>query len=230
MVCAASFTSASVRGLLANLVHAEYALTDVLRVFPAVFEDVPQQAVDERRIGTWPQTHILICMGRGSRETRIDDDHLGAVLLTLEDMQQGHRMRFGRVGADEEHRLAVVHVVVGVGHRAVAPGVGYAGNGGGVANARLVIDVIGTPHRSEFPEQVSLLIAEFCRAHPHRAVGTGLLAHGEQLPTDVIERLVPSDALPLAAHQFHRVFQSLFAMTVLAQRSALGTVRAPVER
>jgi hypothetical protein len=40
---------------------------------------------------------------------------------------------------------------------------------------------------------------------------------------------VPADALVLAVHQLHRVAQAEFAVAVLAQRGALGAVRAQVD-
>ena len=50
------------------------------------------------------------------------------------------RMRLGRVAAHDDHGLGVADVVVGVGLRAVAPGVGDARDRGRVADARLMVD------------------------------------------------------------------------------------------
>src|SRR5215472_16624841 len=50
----------------------------------------------------------------------------------------------GCASADHDG-LGVADVVVAVGHRAVAPGVGHAGDGGGVTDARLVIRIVGPP-------------------------------------------------------------------------------------
>ena len=44
-------------------------------------------------------------------------------------------------------RLGVADVVEAVGHRAVAPGIGHAGDGRRMADARLVVGVVGAPER-----------------------------------------------------------------------------------
>ena len=104
-------------------------------------------------------------------EARIHHDHLGAVFLGVQDVQQGHQVRLGRVRADEQHRLGVLHVVVGVRHRAVTPGVRHARHGGGVADARLVVAVVGAPEGDELAQQVGLLVVVFRRSDPYTASG-----------------------------------------------------------
>ena len=59
------------------------------------------------------------------------------------------RMRFTGVRANEQDRLAVMHVVERVGHRPVTPGVRHARHGGGVADTRLVVGIVGAPQRSK---------------------------------------------------------------------------------
>ena len=70
--------------------------------------------------------------------------------------------------ADQEDRPAVELRIsfIAVRHRAVAPGVGYAGDGRRVTDARLVVAVVGAPERVELPEQVSLLVAVFGGPQP----------------------------------------------------------------
>jgi hypothetical protein len=99
-------------------------------------------------------------MRRGACESRIHHDHLGTVFLATQDMLHGHRMCLGGVAADEEHGLGIVHVVIGIGHGAVAPGIRHTGHCRGVADTRLVIYVVGAPQSCELAEQVGLLIAE----------------------------------------------------------------------
>ena len=50
-------------------------------------------------------------------------------------------------------------VIHGVGHRTITPGISYPGDRRGMADARLVVDVIGAPHTCHLAEQISLLIA-----------------------------------------------------------------------
>ncbi len=165
-----------------------------------------------------------------AREPRIDDDQrrLGALVGT-EHVQQRHRMRLGGIAADDEHRLAVVHVVVGVGHRAVAPGVGYARDGGRVADPRLVVAVVGAPHGVELAEQIRLLVVVLGRAEPVHRVGTGLLADLEELVADLVDGLLPRNALPLAVLELGRILQTALAVPGVSHRGALGAVAAEAE-
>src|SRR5204863_9874418 len=59
-----------------------------------------------------------------------------------------------------------------------------------------------------------------------------LLANIEQLLGDLVVRLVPGHALPFAARKLHRVLEPMRVVqdAVLADRRALGAVRAKVER
>ena len=94
------------------------------------------------------EADILGGVRGGAREARIADDHRRVVLLLgLEQVLQRHGMRLGGVAADEEHRLRLHDVVVGVRHGAVAPRVRDARDRGGVADARLVVAVVGAPER-----------------------------------------------------------------------------------
>src|SRR5262249_499152 len=116
---------------LADVVHSVDALFDELLVFPAVLEDVPEHAVDHGNVRAGADAHIFGGMGGGARHARIDHDHVGALeLLALQHVLQRHRVRFGGITAHDHDGLGIADVGVAVGHRAVAPGVGYAGDGG----------------------------------------------------------------------------------------------------
>src|SRR5437773_785722 len=79
----------------------------------------------------------------------------------MHQMLQRHRMRLGRIAAPDDLRLGVADVVEAVGHRAVAPGVGHAGDGCRMADSRLVIGVVGAPEGTELAEQVGAFVGEF---------------------------------------------------------------------
>jgi hypothetical protein len=71
-----------------------------------------------------------------ARHARVDDDEVPSVeLLAFEQVLQRHRMRLGRIATHDEHGLGVTDVVEAVGHRAVAPGIGQAGDRRRVADA-----------------------------------------------------------------------------------------------
>ena len=116
-------------------------------------------------------------MRGGAGEARVADNQRRVVFfLGFEKMQQRHRVRFRRVTTDQEDRFRVVDIVVRIGHRTVAPGVGYAGNRGRMADPGLVINVVGAPVGSEFAEKVGLLIVELCASQPIDRIRTAFLA------------------------------------------------------
>src|SRR4051812_35089692 len=99
-----------------------------------------------------------------------------------------------------------------------------------MADTRLVIGVVGAPERSELAEQVRALVRHLGGAEPIDRVGSGFLAYGGELLADALHRIVPGDALPLTVGQLHRIFEPAVAGHQLAHRSALGAVRATIDR
>src|SRR5262249_56527367 len=111
-----------------------------------------------------------------------------------------------------------------------APGIGYAGDRGRMADARLVVDVVGAPERRELAVEVGPLVREFGGAKPVDCIRPGLLADGHELGADLVDRLVPAHLRPLPIDELRRVFQATVAVHELAHGSALGAMRAAVER
>ena len=215
---------------LADIVHAVNALGDEFLVLPAVLENVPEHAPDDGDVRARPDADILGGVRGGARHPRIDHDHVGAVeLFAFEHMLQRHRMRFRRIAAHDDHGLGVADVVVAVRHCAVAPGIGYAGDRGRMADARLVVGIVRPPERGELAIEIGAFVGELRRAQPVDRIGTRLLADGHQLVADLVDRRIPGDALPLSADHLHRVAQAAIAMHQLACRRALGAMRAAVD-
>ena len=224
------FIRRPLRHLGTDIVHAVDTLLDELLVFPAVLEDVPEHAPDHRHIGAWTDTHVEISMRGGTGETRIDHNQRRIVAFRgMEDMLQGDRMCLGRVAADDQDRLAVVNIIVGIGHGTIAPGVGDTGYRGGMTDACLVVHVVGSPQGSKLAEQVGLFVVVFGRTQPVDGIRAGLLANGQHLVAELVNGLLPGHPGPLAIHQLGRIFQTAFAVTVLAYRGALGTVCTTIE-
>jgi hypothetical protein len=215
--------------LFAHLLHAEDAVVDVLLVFPAILEDVVQDAEQEGDVRARADPHVFVGLGRGAGEARIDHDHLAPVLLGMEHVQHADRMRLGGVGADVHRHLGAAHVVVRIGHGAVAPCVRHARDGRRMADARLVVAVVAAPEAHELAHQVRLLVAVLGGADPVDRIGSAGLAQVLQLGGDLVERRVPADALVLAVDQLHRIAQPVLAVAVLAQRGALGAMRTEVD-
>ena len=170
-------------------------------------------------------------MRSGTGKARIDHDQRRVVtLLSAHQVDEGNRMRLRRIAANNQHRLTVMYIVVRVGHRTVAPGIGHAGYRGGVTNSRLVVTVVRTPQGVELTEQVRLLVIEFGRPQPVNRIGAGLLSDLKHLVADLVDRIVPAHPHPLAANQFGGVFQATFAMSMLSHRCALSAVGTQIKR
>ena len=75
-------------------------------------------------------------------------------------------MGLRRIAAHDDMRLGIADVVEAVGHRAVAPGIGYAGDGRRMADARLMVGVVGAPERAELAEQIGAFVGHLGRAEP----------------------------------------------------------------
>src|SRR3546814_5830598 len=98
-------------------------------------------------------------MGRRAGKSRIDDDEVCLVeLLALEQLLQGDGMSLRGITAHYDQRLGVADVIERVSHRAVAPGIGYAGHGRRMADACLVILVVGAPEGGELAEEIGAFV------------------------------------------------------------------------
>ena len=197
---------------LARIFKAVHALPDELLVLPAVLDDVPHDSVQHRNVGAGPDAHIFGGMRRGARQSRIDHDdvrlvHLGA----FEQVLQRHRMGLGRVAAHDHLRLRIADVGVAVRHRAVAPGIGHARDGSRMADARLMVRVVGAPEGAHFAEQIRTFVRHLGRTEPVNRVAARLLADRHELVADLIDGNVPRHALPLPAGELHRIFQAALA-------------------
>ena len=214
-----------------DLIHAPDAGADEFLVFPAILENVPQDAPDQGNVRTGTEAYIFVSMGRCPGKARVAHDQRRIVLLfRAQNMQQRNGMRLGRVATDDEDRAAVVDVVIAVRHRTVAPGVCNTGHRGRVTDTRLVIHVVRAPVGGELAEEVGLFVVVLGRSQPVHAVRAAFVPDLHHAVADLIDRLFPADALPLATLFFHRVLEAAFAMGVLAHSGPFGAVGTEVER
>ena len=159
---ALNFLGIPLLDFLERVVHAVDTLLDELFVFPSILEHVPEQSPDHRDVGAWAQADVLGRVRGGTGEPRIDHDVIRPVqLLAFEEVLQRHRMRLRGIAAHDDHGLGVADVVVAVGHRAVAPGIGHARDGGRMADTRLVVDVVRSPERRQLAIEIGALVGEF---------------------------------------------------------------------
>ena len=210
-------------------VHAIHTVVDVLLVFPSIFEDVIQDAEQERNVGARANAHVFVGSCRCACEAWIDHDHLAAIFFGMQHVQHADRVCFGSVGANVHGALAVLHVVVRIGHGAVAPCIGHTGNGGGVANTRLVIGVVGAPEADKLAHEIRLFVVVLGGTNEVNAVRAAGFAQVGHALADFFEGHVPADALVFAVDQLHGVTQAVFAVAVFAQCCTFGAVRAQVD-
>src|SRR5260370_2739607 len=99
-----------------------------------------------------------------------------------------------------------------------------------MAGARLVIGFVGALESSELAEQIGALVGHFRGAPPVDRIRSGFLADLQDLVADLLDRLVPRDAGPLAVDELERIFEPAVGMHEFAHRCALGAMRAAIER
>src|SRR4029450_3277761 len=99
-----------------------------------------------------------------------------------------------------------------------------------MANARLVIGIIGSPIRREFAIEIGALVGELGRPRPVDRLRARLGANFVQLVADLVDGGIPGNPGPLPVHEFHRIAQTAIAVHQLARRGALGTMRTAIDR
>src|SRR5258707_1849826 len=139
-------------------------------------------------------------------------------------------MCLGRIAAHDDLGLGIANIIEAVGHRAVAPSVGYARNRRRMADTRLMVGVVGAPERAEFAEQIGAFIGHLGRPEPVDGIAARLFANLQQLVADLVDRGVPGDARPLPVDELHGIAKSPVAVHELTHRSTLRTMRAAIDR
>ena len=120
-------------------------------------------------------------------------------------------------------------IIVAISHGAVAPGIGDAGNGGGVADSGLVVDIVGAPEGRELAEQIGLLVRMLGRAEPIDRIRARILADRLQAVADLVNGVVPTHPLPRTTFELHWIFQATLTNGVLAHAGAFCAIGAKIE-
>ena len=131
-------------------------------------------------------------------------------------------MGLGRIAAPDDLRLRIADVVEAIGHCAIAPGIGYAGDRRRMADARLVVGIVSSPERADLAKEIGAFIGEFRRSEPINRIRPGFFADRDQLVADLVNRLVPADPGPLAADELQRVFEPPLAGDEFAHGAPLA--------
>src|SRR5260370_18726326 len=88
-----------------------------------------------------------------------------------------------------------------------------------------MVGVVGAPERRELAVEIGPFVGELGGPEPIHGVRPRLLADSEKLGADLVDRLVPAHAGPLAVDELHRIFQAPVAVHELAPRGTLGRMR-----
>src|SRR5215475_2607265 len=99
-----------------------------------------------------------------------------------------------------------------------------------MANARLVIGIVGSPVRRKFTIEVRTFVCELRRPQPIHRFRTRFRADFLQLVADLVDGGVPGNPGPLTVLQFQGIAQTAIAVHQLARRGALGTMRTAIDR
>ena len=104
-------------------------------------QHVVDQRAEEHDVGPGAHRHEQVGDRAGPGEPRVDVDDRGAALLGLHDPLEPHRVALGHVRALDQDAVSVLQVLLEGGRAAAAKRGPQTGDGGGVSNPRLVLDL-----------------------------------------------------------------------------------------
>ncbi len=107
-----------------------------------------------------PDRHVLVGQGAGPGEPRVDVDDLGAARLGLHHPLEPDRVALGHVRALDEDAVGVRQVLLEGGRAAAAEASPQTGDGGGVSNTGLVLDLDRAQRGEQLLDQVVLFVVQ----------------------------------------------------------------------
>ncbi len=161
-------------------------------VVPEVFlaaEHVVDQAAKERDVGSDPDRHVQVGERAGPGEPRVYVDQCRAAGLGLHDPLEPDRMALGHIRALDDDAVGVLHVLLEVSGPAAPKASPQTGNGGGVSNTGLILDLDRAQRREQLLDQVVFLIVQ---GGPAQAARTPASAgSGPRPPPTASQRAAP---------------------------------------
>ena len=158
--------------LVADDVRRVGVADDVLAEVQLVLQDVVDDPAEERDVAAHPDRDVLVRHGARPGEPRVDVDDPRAALLRLHHPLEAHRVGLGHVGALDDDAVGLSQVLLEPGGAATSEAGPQTGDGGGVSNTRLVLDLDGAHRGEELLDEVVLLVVQRRAAEagdPHRA-------------------------------------------------------------
>ena len=213
------------------------APVDERQVEQAVARGDVGEAEHDRGVGARPWAEVQRGVVGQLDPARVDRDEPQAAQRRLLDARADDRVALGRVGADEDRRARVLDVVEAAGRARQAERLAQRPRGGGVADARAVVDVVRADRGAHEPlHDVAVLVRRARRGQAGDRVGPGLGADARDLADDPRDRLVPCRRAQLAAalvaheRRAQAVALAREAVREAALQAGVALVRRPVER
>mgnify|MGYP003273548426 CR=1 FL=1 len=122
----------------------------VLFLIELLIKDVADHAAEEGDIGTRTNRSVHIGLRGGTCKARVNNDPLGSAVNGTMTPAGRKRMVFNVVGTDGHDDVSVLEVTPVAGHGAASEGRSKTGNGRGVADTGLVVDLDNTERTGEF--------------------------------------------------------------------------------
>ena len=114
-----------------------------LFINPAALNDLLHQAVKELDISSWVVLNVQVSLFGGRSYTRVTDQDVGTLFLSLHDSAAGKRVGFEVVRTNDKHEVCDCKVVKRVGRCTGSKDHVQTGDGRCVAQTGTVVDVRG---------------------------------------------------------------------------------------
>ncbi len=202
----ASVASGEWRGSAMKSFHSrqdfDFAARERVVVLREAFrDDDVRERVDDRDVRAGPQLQVLGGLDvRRLHEVdraRVDDDELRALAQAALELRAEHRVAVGRVRADHDDHVRLLHRGEGLGAGGFAERVLEAVAGRRMADAGAGVDVVGQERSAhQLLDEVGLLVGAARGGDAAHRVAAVLLLDAAELARRVLEGLFPAHFAP----------------------------------
>lgn len=209
-----------------------YSCGDIGLVVPLVLYDLLHKAVEQHHVGAGAVGQIEAGVVRHLDPLRIGHDqprlaHGDGPL----DMGANDGVGCRGVGADDEDEIRVVDARDVVGHGAAAERRLQPGDGGGVAEPRAVIHVVGAQLPAhELLEQVVLFVGGFGRRETRQRIAAIALAQGGEAFCNQLNGILPAGGHQLAILADEWGGEALLALDKVKAEASLDAEQPLIDR
>ena len=177
------------------------ALEGVVVLRESLGDDDVRERIDDRDVRAGPQLQVLgrldVRRPHEVDRARVDDDQLRALAQAALELRAEHRVAVGRVRADHDDDVRLLHGREGLRAGGLAERVLEAVAGRRMADARAGVDVVGQERRAhQLLDQVGLLVGAARGGDAADRVPAVLLLDAAELARGVLEGLFPAHLAP----------------------------------